>query len=53
MLMIDQLIADPKKVLQPARNDMMRMLQQNFNLLGIDVANCFRALWVANTLDRS
>ena len=52
-LMIEQLRADPKKIPQPSRDDMMRMLAESFNSLKIDVVNRFKALWVMNALDGS
>ena len=52
-LMIDQLKADPKKIPQPSRDDMMRMLVESFNSLEIDVAGRFKSLWVTNALDGS
>ena len=52
-LMLDQLRADPKKIPQPNRNEIMRMLVESFDLLEIDVVNRFKALWVTNALDGS
>ena len=51
-LMIDQLKADPKRIPQPSRDDMRRMLKKSFESLEIDVASRFKALWVTNALDR-
>ena len=51
--MLEQLRADQKKIPQPSREDMIRMLAESFNSLKIDVANRFKALWVTNALDRS
>ena len=50
-LMIDQLKADPKRIPQPSRDDMRRMLKKSFESLEIDVASRFKALWVTNALD--
>ena len=50
-LMIDQLKADPKRIPQPSRDDMMQMLKKSFDSLEIDVASRFKALWVTNALD--
>ena len=52
-VMIDQLKADPKRIPQPSRDDMMQMLKKSFDSLEIDVASRFKALWVTNALDRS
>ena len=52
-LMLEQLRADPKKIPQPSREDMLRMLAESFNSLKIDVVNRFKALWVTNALDGS
>ena len=51
--MIDQLKADPKRIPQPSRDDMMQMLKKSFDSLEIDVASRFKALWVTNALDGS
>ena len=51
--MLEQLRADPKKIPQPSREDMLRMLAESFNSLKIDVVNRFKALWVTNALDGS
>ena len=52
-LMIDQPTKNPQKILQPSRNDMMRMLDESFRSLKIDFASRFKALWVTNALDGS
>ena len=51
--MLEQLRADPKKIPQPSRRNMMGMLAEGFNSLTIDVDNHFKALWVTNALDSS
>ena len=51
--MIDELGANPKKVPQPKRDYMKRMLIESFKYLEIDFANDFKALWVTNALDGS
>ena len=51
--MIDQLRANPKKIPQPTREDIIRMLIESFKSLEINFANGFKALWVTNTLDGS
>ena len=43
-LMIDQLKADPKRIPQPSRKDMVQMLKKSFDSLEIDVASRFKAL---------
>ena len=48
--MIDQ---QSKKISQPTRDDMMRMIIESFKSLEIDFANRFKALWVTNALDGS
>ena len=53
LLMIDQLKANPKKIPQPSRDDMMRMLSESFEAVEIDVITHFKSLWVTNTLDGS
>ena len=50
-LMTDQLKADPKRIPQPSRDGMMRMLKKSFDCLEIDVASRFKVLWVTNALD--
>ena len=52
-LMLEHLRADPKKIPQPSRDDMIRMLVKRFNSLKIDVVNRFKALWIPNALDGS
>ena len=52
-LMIDQLKADPKRIPQPSRDDIIRMLKKRFDSLKIDVASRFKVLWVTNALDVS
>ena len=42
-LVIDQLKADPKRIPQPSRDDMMRMLKKSFSSLEIVVASRFKA----------
>ena len=51
--MIDQLKADPKRIPQSSKDDMMRMLKKSFGSLEIDVASRFKALWVKNASDGS
>ena len=46
LLMIDQLKANPKKIPQPSRDDMMRMLSESFEAVEIDVVTHFKSLWV-------
>ena len=53
LLMIDQLKANPKKIPQPSRDDMMRMLSESFEAVEIDVVTHFKSLWVTNALDGS
>ena len=50
-LMIRQLTENPQKIPHPSRNDMMRMLDESFRSLKMDVASRFKALWVTNALD--
>ena len=50
-LMMQQLKPNPKKIPQPSRDDMMRILVESFKSLEIDVESCFEALWVTNALD--
>ena len=50
-LMMQQLKANPKKIPQPSRDDMMRILVESFKSLEINVESCFEALWVTNALD--
>ena len=45
-LMIDELGPNPKKVPQPKRDYMKRMLIESLKYLEIDFANDFKALWV-------
>ena len=52
-LMGYQLRVNPKKILQAAQDDMMKMLIESFKSLEIDFANRFKALWVTNALDGS
>ena len=52
-LMIDQLKADPKRIPQPSRDDIIQMLKKRFDSLEIDVATRFKVLWVTNALDVS
>ena len=51
--MTDQLKANPKKIPQPSRDDMMRMLSESFEAVEIDVVTHFKSLWVTNALDGS
>ena len=51
--MINQLKADPKRIPEPYRDGMMRMLKKSFDSLEIDVGSRFKALWVTNALDGS
>ena len=53
LLMIDQLKASPKKIPQPSRDDMMRMLSESFEAVEIDAVTHFKSLWVTNALDGS
>ena len=53
LLMIDQLKANPKKIPQPSRDDMMRILSESFEAVEIDVVTHFKSLWVTNALDGS
>ena len=46
LLMIDQLKANPKKIPQPSRDDMMRMLSENFEAVEIDVVTHFKSLCI-------
>ena len=50
-LMMQQLKPNPKKIPQPSRDDMMRILVESFKSLEINVESCFEALWVTNALD--
>ena len=51
-LMMQQLKADPKKITQPSRDDMMRILvESDLKSLEIDAESRFKALWVTNALD--
>ena len=50
-LMMQQLKPNPKKIPQPSRDDMMRILVETFKSLEINVESCFEALWVTNALD--
>ena len=52
-LMIDQLRTNPKEILQPTWDDIMRILEEIFKSSEIDVLNHFKALWVTNALDGS
>ena len=51
LLMIDQLKANPKKIPQPSRDDIMRMLSESFETVETDVVTHFKSLWVTNALD--
>lgn len=53
LLMIDQLKSNPKKIPQPSRDDMMRMLAESLEAVDIDVVTRFKSLWVTNALDGS
>ena len=50
-LMMQQLKADPKKIPQPSRDDMMRILVKSFKSLEIDAESRSKALWVTNALE--
>ena len=50
-LMMLQLKADLKKIPQPSRDDMMRILVESFKSLEIDAESRLKALWVINALD--
>ena len=52
-LMIRQLEANPGKIPQPNRNEMMHMLVRSQDNLNIDFPARFKALWMTNALDGS
>ena len=52
--MMEQLRLDPKKISQPSREHMMKMLLlESWNSLENNVTSRFKALWVTNALDGS
>ena len=51
--MIYQLTADPTKIPQPTRDDMMRMLFESLATLEIDIPACYKSLWLTSALDGS
>ena len=53
LLMIDPLKANPKKIPQSSRDDMMSMLSESFETVEIDFVTHFKSLWVTNALDGS
>ena len=44
-LMIKQLQSDPKKIPQPSRDDMMRMLVESLQRIDVDVQRRYKSLW--------
>lgn len=52
-LMMKQLESDPKKIPQPTRDDMMRMLVESVNTLDVDFQASYKALWLTSALDGS
>ena len=52
-LMLQQLKSDPKRIPQPSRDDMMKMVVESINSVNLDVESRFKALWVTNSLDGS
>ena len=50
-LMMQKLKAHPKKIPQPSRDDMMRILVESLKSLEIEAESCFKAQWVTNALD--
>ena len=51
--MINQLQSDPKKIPQPTRDDMMRMLVKSLRNINVDIPTCYKALWLTSALDGS
>ena len=52
-LMICQLRADPKKIPQPSRDDMMKMLVESVQSIDVDIPARYKALWLTSALDGS
>ena len=52
-LMIKQLQSDPKKIPQPSRDDMMRMLVESLQSIDVDVQGRYKSLWLTCALDGS
>ena len=52
-LMINQLQSDPKKIPQPTRDDVMRMLVESLQSINVDILTCYKALWLTSALDES
>ena len=52
-LMIKQLEQDPKKIPQPSRDDMMKLLVESVNSLEVDFQSSYKALWLTSALDGS
>ena len=50
-LVLEQLRVDSKKITQPSRNDIIRMLAESFNSLKMDLVNRFKTIWVVNSSD--
>ena len=50
-LMIKQLQSDPKKIPQPNRDDMMRMLVESLQSIDVDVQGRYKSLWLTCALD--
>ena len=52
-LMINQLQSDPKKIPQPTRDDMVRMLFESIQNINVDIPARYKALWLTSALDGS
>ena len=52
-LMLEQLKLDPKSIPRLSKDNMIRIRADNFDLLEMDVVNCFKVLWVKTALDGS
>ena len=51
--MINQLQSDPKKIPQPTRDDMVRMLFESIQNINVDIPARYKALWLTSALDGS